>query len=70
MNKKLQQKIKKLNILKDKMRDLKNEIDNLSQEIQSEKDKEFNLLSKAFFVENDIDKKSEIEQKIKSLIQE
>ena len=70
MNKKLQQKIKKLNILKDKMRDLKNEIDNLSQGIQSEKDKEFNLLSKAFFAENDIDKKAEIEEKIKSLMRE
>lgn len=70
MNKKLQQKIKKLNILKDKMRDLKNEIDNLSQEIQSEKDKEFNLLSKAFFAENDPNKKAELETKIKSLMRE
>lgn len=34
------------------------------------KEKEFNSLSKAFFAENDSDKKSEIEQKIKSLIKE
>ena len=52
------------------MRDLKNEIDNLSQEIQSEKDKEFNLLSKAFFAENDPNKKAELETKIKSLMRE
>ena len=48
MNKKLQQKIKKLNILKDKMRDLKNEIDNLSQEIQSERIKNLTYFQKPF----------------------
>ncbi len=37
---------------------------------EAAKEKEFNSLSKAFFAENDPDKKSEIEDKIKSLMRE
>ena len=69
MNKKTQQKIKKLGTLKDKMKGLQDEIEQLEAEIQSEKDKEFNTLSKAFFKETAPDKKAQIEEKIKSLIE-
>lgn len=68
MNKKFQQKIKKLGTLKDKMKGLQNEIERLEAEIQSENEKEFNRLSKAFFAEIDPHKKTEIEAKIKLLI--
>lgn len=68
MNKKMQLKIKKLDTLKNKMKGLQNEIDRLETEIQSEKDKEFNRLSKAFFAETNPQKKDEIEVRIKSLI--
>lgn len=70
MNKKIQLKIKKISILKDKIKNLQNEIEALENEVEAAKDKEFNLLSKAFFAENDIDKKAEIEEKIKSLMRE
>lgn len=70
MNKKIQQKIKKISTLKDKIKSLQNEIEELENEVKTAKDKEFNLLSKAFFNENDQQKKAELETKIKSLIRE
>lgn len=70
MNKKVQLKIKKIANLKEKIKTLENEVEALENDVQAAKEKEFNSLSKAFFAENDPDKKSEIEQKIKSLIKE
>lgn len=70
MNKKIQYKIKKIADLKDKIKKLEIEVETLENDVQAAKEKEFNSLSKAFFAENDPDKKSKIEQKIKSLIQE
>lgn len=70
MNQKIQMKIKKIVTLKAKIKALENEVTALENEVKAAKEKEFNSLSKAFFAENDPDKKSEIEQKIKSLIQE
>ena len=61
MNKKIQLKIKKIVTLKAKIKALENEV-------EAAKEREFNSLSKAFFSENDPDKKAEIEDKIKSLI--
>lgn len=68
MNKKIQQKIKKISILKDKIKNLQNEIEALENEVEAAKEKEFNMLSKAFFNESEPNKKAEIEDKIKSLI--
>ena len=70
MNKKIQYKIKKIADLKDKIKTLEIEVETLENDVQAANDKEFNSLSKAYFSENDPDKKSEIAQKIKSLIQE
>ena len=68
MNKKMETKIKRIADKKAKLEVLKKEIENLESEVQSEKDKEFNTLSKAFFTETDPAKKAEIEEKIKALI--
>lgn len=70
MNKKIQLKIKKIADLKDKIKKLEIEVEALENDVQAAKEKEFNSLSKAFFAENDPDKKSEIEDKIKSLMRE
>lgn len=70
MNKKIQAKIKKIANLKVKIKDLKNEIEALENEVKTAKEKEFNQLSKAFFMEQNPDKKTELEEKIKSLIEE
>lgn len=70
MNKKIQLKIKKIADLKDKIKKLEIEVEALENDVQAAKEKEFNFLSKAFFVENDPDKKAELETKIKSLIKE
>lgn len=68
MNKKIMVKIKQIAAKKEKLKVLENEIENLESEVQSEKDKEFNTLSKAFFAETDPAKKAEIEEKIMALI--
>lgn len=70
MNKKIQLKIKKIADLKDKIKKLEIEVEALENDVQAAKEKEFNGLSKAFFAENDPDKKAELETKIKSLIKE
>ncbi len=70
MNKKIQLKIKKIADLKDKIKKLEIEVEALENDVQAAKEKEFNSLSKAFFAENDPDKKAELETKIKSLIKE
>lgn len=70
MNKKVQAKIKKIADIKAKIKAFENEVSELENEVEAAKEKEFNSLSKAFFAENDPDKKAEIEEKIKSLIQE
>lgn len=70
MNKKVQAKIKKIADIKAKIKALENEVTALENEVEAAKDKEFNLLSKAFFNENDQQKKAELETKIKSLIRE
>lgn len=68
MNKKVQAKIKKIADIKAKIKTLENEVSELENDVQAAKEKEFNSLSKAFFAENDPDKKAELETKIKSLI--
>lgn len=68
MNKKIQLKIKKIVTLKAKIKALENEVTALENEVEAAKDKEFNMLSKAFFNESEPNKKAEIEDKIKSLI--
>ena len=70
MNKKIQLKIKKIVTLKAKIKALENEVSELENEVKTAKDKEFNLLSKAFFNESEPNKKAEIEEKIKSLMRE
>lgn len=70
MNKKIQLKIKKIVTLKAKIKALENEVTALENEVEAAKEREFNSLSKAFFSENDPDKKAEIEEKIKSLMRE
>lgn len=70
MNKKIQLKIKKIADLKDKIKKLEIEVEALENDVQAAKEKEFYSLSKAFFAENDPDKKAELETKIKSLIKE
>ena len=68
MNKKVQAKIKKIADIKAKMKTLENEVSELENEVEAAKEKEFNMLSKAFFNESEPNKKAEIEDKIKSLI--
>ncbi len=68
MNKKIQLKIKKIADLKDKIKKLEIEVEALENDVQAAKEKEFNMLSKAFFNESEPNKKAEIEDKIKSLI--
>lgn len=68
MNKKIQLKIKKIVTLKAKIKALENEVTALENEVEAAKEKEFNMLSKAFFNESEPNKKAEIEDKIKSLI--
>lgn len=68
MNKKIQLKIKKIADLKDKIKKLEIEVEALENDVQAAKEKEFNILSKAFFNESEPNKKAEIEDKIKSLI--
>ena len=63
MNKKVQAKIKKI-----KPSSKKANYDELENEVEAAKEKEFNMLSKAFFNESEPNKKAEIEDKIKSLI--
>lgn len=70
MNKKMQAKIKKIADIKEKIRKLESEVETLENEVKTAKEKEFNQLSKAFFMEQNPDKKSEIEEKIKSLMRE
>lgn len=70
MNQKIQIKIKKIVTLKAKIKALENEVTALENEVEAAKEREFNSLSKAFFRENDPDKKAEIEDKIKSLMRE
>ncbi len=70
MNKKIQAKIKKIANLKAKIKELENEVTALENEVKTAKDKEFSMLSRVFFTEENADKKSEIEKKIKSLIRE
>lgn len=70
MNKKIQMKIKKIANLKAKIKALENEVTALEKEVEAAKEREFNSLSKAFFSENDPEKKTELETKIKSLIKE
>lgn len=68
MNKKVQAKIKKIADIKAKIKTLENEVSELENEVETAKEKEFNMLSKAFFNESEPNKKAEIEDKIKSLI--
>lgn len=68
MNKKVQAKIKKIADIKAKIKALENEVSELENEVEAAKEKEFNILSKAFFNESEPNKKAEIEDKIKSLI--
>lgn len=68
MNKKVQAKIKKIADIKSKIKALENEVSELENEVEAAKEKEFNMLSKAFFNESEPNKKAEIEDKIKSLI--
>ena len=68
MNKKVQAKIKKIADIKAKIKTLENEVSELENEVEAAKEKEFNMLSKAFFNESEHNKKAEIEDKIKSLI--
>lgn len=68
MNKKMQAKIKKIADIKEKIRKLESEVETLENEVKTAKDKEFSILSRAFFTEENADKKAEIENKIKSLI--
>lgn len=70
MNKKIQLKIKKIADLKDKIKKLEIEVEALENDVQAAKEKEFSILSRAFFTEENADKKAEIEDKIKSLIME
>lgn len=70
MNKKIQLKIKKIVTLKAKIKALENEVTALENEVKTAKDKEFSILSRAFFTEENADKKAEIEDKIKSLMRE
>lgn len=70
MNKKIQLKIKKIVTLKAKIKALENEVTALENEVKTAKDKEFSILSRAFFSEENADKKAEIEDKIKSLMRE
>ena len=63
-----QLKIKKIADLKDKIKKLEIEVEALENDVQAAKEKEFNMLSKAFFNESEPNKKAEIEDKIKSLI--
>lgn len=70
MNKKVQAKIKKIADIKAKIKELENEVSELENEVEAAKEKEFNMLSRAFFTEENADKKAEIEDKIKSLMRE
>lgn len=70
MNKKIQLKIKKIVTLKAKIKALEDEVTALENEVKTAKDKEFSMLSRAFFTEENADKKAEIEDKIKSLMRE
>lgn len=70
MNKKVQAKIKKIADIKSKIKALENEVTALENEVKTAKDKEFSILSRAFFTEENADKKAEIEDKIKSLVRE
>lgn len=70
MNKKIQYKIKKIADLKDKIKKLEIEVEALEKDVEEAKEKEFSQLSKAFFMEENPNKKMEIEDKIKSLMKE
>lgn len=70
MNQKIQMKIKKIANLKEKIKILENEVEALEKDVEEAKEKEFSQLSKAFFMEENPNKKMEIEDKIKSLMKE
>ena len=66
----LSAKIKKIAEKKAKMEMLKHEISELEADVQAGKDKAFCRLSKQFFAAETLEKRTEIEAKIKELLME